>query len=298
LEWLNLEGSKFKRFPSEITPLTQLKSLLFGPDLLPFNKSPLAQFLQMSNLKELQLVTIGMAAVPIETASHLTRLGFRSSLIESIPFEYRNLTNLLHLHMIYSESPVNLSEFVQFTNLKHLSLSDCEILTIPGQISKLVKLEKLNLNVNKISQVPQTLSKLTDLKVLLLSYNKLAGNIPDTFATLTKLERLYLGRNELSGQIPSYFDNLVHLKTLTLHDNPQLQIPVGGLLAFTVRWKPSLHYRFSFEMRDTVMLLLMIQNSRKRKLNSLFQRLPKDLLLEVFSWITAQMALRCSESIL
>ena len=134
-----------------------------------------------------------------------------SNIIDSIPPEIGNLTNLewlyLHTNSLTGSIP---SEIGNLTSLTHLWLGYNQLTgEIPSEIWNLTNLTALWLMGNQFTgSIPSEIGNLTNLTSLILGDNQLTGSIPSEIGNLTNLESLYLNNNQLTGEIPETICNL------------------------------------------------------------------------------------------
>ena len=95
-------------------------------------------------------------------------------------------------------------EIGNLTNLTHLFLYDNELTgEIPPEIGNLTNLTFLGLNNNQLTgPIPSEIGNLTNLTYLRLDNNQLTGSIPPEIGNLTNLVLLNLSQNQLTGEIP------------------------------------------------------------------------------------------------
>ena len=100
-------------------------------------------------------------------------------------------------------------EIGNLTNLTYLNLEDNELTcSIPPEIGNLTNLTYLDLGRNELAgSIPLEVGNLTNLATLYLNENQLTGSIPSEIGNLTNLEVLSLSSNQLSGIIPDEICN-------------------------------------------------------------------------------------------
>ncbi|ORX80363.1 L domain-like protein [Anaeromyces robustus] len=129
-----------KEFPKEITEFTNLEKLIIeGNAITELPK----EIVNLKNLKELSLITVGM---------------------NEFPKEITELTNLEKLVVVDNDITELPEEIVNLKNLKILDLNDDLLNIFPKQIAKLENLEELYLQYNKIDdEIPKSYNDLSNL---------------------------------------------------------------------------------------------------------------------------------------
>jgi len=163
-----------------------------------------------------------------------------SNIIDSIPPEIGNLTNLTYLNLwdndLSGEIP---SEISNLTNLTFLIFSKNQLTgSIPLEICNLTNLTGLYLDRNQLTgEIPSEIGNLTNLEYLYFFNNQLTGTIPPEIGNLTNLTNLSFSTNQFTGEIPSEIGNLINLIGFQLNDN-QLsgQIPESICNLSNLQW--------------------------------------------------------------
>jgi len=144
------------------------------------------------------------------------------NLVDTIPTELGNLTNLLYLYLDQNQLTGTIpTELGNLTNLFNLHLDQNQLTgTIPTELGNLTNLQELYLDQNQLTgTIPTELGNLTNLQKLYLHTNQLTGTIPPELGNLSNLKDLYLGNNQLTGAIPTTLGNLGSLVYLMLSNN-------------------------------------------------------------------------------
>lgn len=165
----------------------------------------------LKHIKTLQLMSCHLDELPlwIGEFTRLEALDLQHSNIRTLPDSIKYLSSLKSLYISYSlkfEVPEWLGEL---SGLVHLGLWGVGLKAIPSSIRKLSNLNYLYLMGNHITSIPEWLSELELLKELQLSDNRLTS-LP---SSLIKLR----------------------LKSLSIDNNPELQIPEEVLASRNVK---------------------------------------------------------------
>ncbi len=149
------------------------------------------------------------------------------NLLDAIPSEIGQLTNLTKLYLRDNQLSLFPSEICNLTNLVSLNLMGNTLTTIPQEIGQLSNLTELFLGDNKIRAIPPEVAQLSSLRLLSLSDNKVEI-IPPEIAHLSSLSLLNLNDNQLTSISPeiAQMDSLVDLR---LRSNP-MQTPPPEIL--------------------------------------------------------------------
>lgn len=145
-----LKGNQLTKLPSNISNLTQLRSLSINNNQLA--QLPLALG-KLVLLEELYVAGNQLETIPIEL-SQLTRLkvlNLAKNQLNKLPNTIGALSALVELDLSYNKLKNLPATFSRLTNLKSLSLQHNQIDSISIQIANLKGLEWLDLTGNNIS---------------------------------------------------------------------------------------------------------------------------------------------------
>lgn len=147
LQGLGLANNEFNEFPTIVTNLPRLQTLM---------------------LNDNQLVTI-----PLEIGQlrHLQILGLNNNLILNIPKEIGNLRQLKVLGLTNNRLTTLPESFIRFQHLEQLGLSRNLFMEVPFVIFDLDNLQVIGLSNNQIKEFPKGLMRLKRLQRLDLSGN-------------------------------------------------------------------------------------------------------------------------------
>ncbi|KAH6767933.1 hypothetical protein C2S51_000161 [Perilla frutescens var. frutescens] len=271
LVMLDLSDNSFTHVPMNLGNLHQLEVLNLEANQLTNNLSdPQQDFLSSlaacKNLKSVQISFNPVTGVLPKSlgssnlsASLETLKAFSCRILDPIPDEIGNLSNLLWLNLGYNHFtgaiPTTLGRIRSLKNLEihgnrfqgsispvlcnlnHLYSLNLAINNLYGQIpSCLGNLSSLreiymsrnefNSNIASVSWFHKDASNVKNLVALDLSWNQLSGKIPSTISQLQNLVRLSLSRNKLTGSVVEFLTDLKDLQHLDLsHNNLSGRIP-------------------------------------------------------------------------
>lgn len=201
LEYLELDSSNLKNFPSSISKLQNLKSLS----------------IEASNISKLP--------PEIGYLYNLSYLSIRNnSKIKDLPKEIKHLKNLNCLDVSGTGLEKLGEEIGLCYNLLAIKGNASKIKTIPNTIGNLKNLKLLNLGFNKIKIVPQNIGNINYLTNLNLGSNEIE-KLPKSIRGLANLEMLSLEFNRFK-EFPKEVLSLGKLQTLWLHNNNFSSIPI------------------------------------------------------------------------
>ncbi|KAH6825516.1 hypothetical protein C2S53_006003 [Perilla frutescens var. hirtella] len=268
---LDLSDNSFTHVPMNLGNLHQLEMLNLEANQLTNNLSDsqqdfLSSLAACKNLKSVQISFNPVTGVLPKSlgssnlsASLETLKAFSCRILDPIPNEIGNLSNLLWLSLGYNHFtgaiPTTLGRLRSLKNLEihgnrfqgsispvlcnlnHLYSLNLAINNLSGQLpSCLGNLSSLreiymsrnefNSNIASVSWFHKDASNVKNLVALDLSRNQLSGEIPSTISQLQNLVRLSLSRNKLTGSVVEFLTDLKDLQHLDLsHNNLSGRIP-------------------------------------------------------------------------
>jgi Leucine-rich repeat (LRR) protein len=282
---LNMSSNRISSIPPEIKNLTRLAELLQNQNNISCIPAVIGY---LTNLTTLNLQWNLLFEIPpsIGNLLRLRHLLLGSNSIHSIPEEMGDLTNLTNLRIGCSPKFAIPSHIGRLSSLELLDMtcsswtrripevSSSQERTLGMAVARLTRLKTLILQTMELESIPIEAFQLDMLEVLDMRYNNIP-NLLCPFGTLTRLEN---SGHEIE------FDGTNAPKRLQCktYGNP------GGKESFvalySLRWSPSLHRHFSHRLRQCVEYILLAAIARRRlDSSSRLQRLPRDILLLVFS---------------
>lgn len=218
LRSLSLSGcSRLTALPVKMGRLTNLKALkVDGVNLVTPPKvvmqwevedvmDYLARFDEAEDNGLLDLVDIGLSAVPLETfvLSGLAELNLTGNHIAELPAEFARLSNVVDLRLSRNQLQTLPLFLVHFTKLNSLSIEANGMSQLPPVICMLSSLVELHCGGNKFISLPPKLGTLTNLVELDIADSKLRTPPPETLgkgtaAVLEYLARLYDSRASMT----------------------------------------------------------------------------------------------------
>lgn len=187
-------NKKFKKFPSSIFSLDNLKVLEFSCENQSFNDLNIElpeEILRLQKLKTLNLNHNGLKNLPesLYELSSLEYLLLEANGLTKISDNIGNLKNLKTLHL-RANNLKNLPDSLwELKNLEEFYIGTNNIKVIPKEIENLQSLKYLSLKNNLISFIPEEIGKLTSLECLDLEAIH-TTNFPETFLNLRNLREL------------------------------------------------------------------------------------------------------------
>ncbi|KAA3605250.1 MAG: hypothetical protein DWQ06_03655 [Calditrichaeota bacterium] len=151
------------------------------------------------------------------SSGNVTKLGFYSLGITTLPTEIKNLTKLELLELDDNLLEVLPSEIGELSSLKLLDLGQNKLSFLPSEIQKLSNLEELYFGENEFSSIPSGVSQLSSLMNLELNKNKITS-IPSSLGSLPNLFHMDLSDNLLTG-LPSSLGNMNSLNNMLIGNN-------------------------------------------------------------------------------
>jgi Leucine-rich repeat (LRR) protein len=180
LETLSLFGlgDKIETLPSEISKLTNLKSLGVSKSkslkLLPKSIQKLKK-LEVFYWEEIPSLDVADAFRKFRGLKNMKRLSCFGNNITEIPAEIEYLKNIERLDLSFNDLTTMPDEIGKLKKLKFIDLfSNKKMDVLPKSIGKLKQLENLNLGNNQIKKLPAELINLENLKELYLGGNPMS----------------------------------------------------------------------------------------------------------------------------
>ena len=133
-----------------------------------------------------------------------------------LPSEIGELSNLLHLELLWAGVTEVPAEIGQLSNLLGLHLSRNNLTSFPAEANNLDNLLTLSLGSNSISEMPD-ISGMVSMRHLRLGGNGLSGDVPDV--RFSDDMRIFSAtRNEFDGSFPAWLvdGSLPRLHTISL----------------------------------------------------------------------------------
>ncbi len=187
-----------------------------SPSNLNIDRIALLQGLETLSLK----VNLSELPVSLTSLSNLKELLFFSGIIEKIPENIGNLTNLTTLAICGPDEYTLLDELIipksigNLSNLEDLFLSGSTIKEVPETIGNLSNLKSLTIKITQLSELPESIGNLSNLEELIISENRLLS-LPKSISNLKKLQHLGARGNKLID-FPVEILDLTHLELRNL----------------------------------------------------------------------------------
>jgi len=254
LKGIKISGFKKVVFPSNMSAMHQLESIVLpaepyealSAELIKFSTLPelknlairfvkleeddLRQFRILSKLEKLYLTNVEIESVQLlldhmPEENNLKELSLQNLKSKNGISDYNKLKQLESLHISsYPGFNLDLDESLyDLKNLKSLTIHTDSLSTLSEKLGELSNLETLNLSYNKITSLPESIGDLISLKSLLLRNNRIIS-LPLSFSNLRALEVLDISNNSLQ-KLPHNFGNLTRLIRLNLNNNNLLELP-------------------------------------------------------------------------
>ncbi|MEO1353628.1 MAG: COR domain-containing protein [Cyanobacteria bacterium J06635_15] len=222
LKSLFLSYTQLISLPSEIDQLTSLKSLSLRDTQL---SSLPPEIGQLTSLQSLDLRDTQLSSLPPEIGqlTSLQSLDLRDTQLSNLPPEIGRLTSLYKLDLSDTQLSSLPPEIGQLTNLKSLSLRYTQLSSLPLEIRRLTRLQSLDLRDTQLSSLSLEIGQLTNLKSLSLRYTQL-NSLPPEIGQLTKLKSLSLRDTKLSS-LPPEIGKLTSLQSLDLSHTQLSNLP-------------------------------------------------------------------------
>ena len=266
LKAMSLEGcSRLTALPIKMGRLTNLTKLHVGG--VPLITPPavvmrwevedimdyLARFDEAANNQILDLIDIGLVAVPVETFDllDLKELNICGNKISELPPEFAKLSGLQQLNLAENNLQALPLSLVHFTKLQALDISGNGLTRLPPVVCMLSSLSELHCGGNKFTNLPPKLGCLDGLVELDLGKSKLRCPPSEvlqkgTAATLEYLARMYDSKAsmtlDLSGMaiqsMPLDDIETTNLTRLSLSNNLLKNMPyeVTDMTCLTELW--------------------------------------------------------------
>jgi len=176
------------------------------------------------------------------TGTTVVKIDFNSSgndeprLVDSVPSEIGNLTNLTELRLDNNRLTELPPEIGNLTNLTNLSLYNNNLTELPPEIAQLTKLTEFRLDNNRLTELPPEIAQLSNLASLDLEDNDLT-QLPPEIGNLTNLTQIgnltnlnYLGlRFHILTELPA---EIVNLTNVRIGLGPCLPTPDPAIIEF------------------------------------------------------------------
>lgn len=235
LKGVKLSGNNEFRFPSDMSGMTRLESIIMAPAEHSNLSDELNKFATIPNLKHLYLRFAELNHKTFKDFNRLkdlTTLNFSNPVISDFRELIENLPgNLEVLKFFGLDVKSNGADFKHFNKLEKLIIfvNPRVPFKLDSSIFSLGALNYLKINMDRIGDVSEKIGNLENLIFLDLSGNNITS-LPESIRNLDKLRILKIGNNKIKV-LPREIGELENLEILDLSYNELSSLPesIGGL---------------------------------------------------------------------
>jgi Leucine-rich repeat (LRR) protein len=214
LKHLDLYNCNITVFPSEMSQMTHLETIILGTNL---DRDDSKLFAFLGQLPALRTIEIDISSLPesISDCTQIENLEIYGNDSQGqkfyIPKSFGRLTQLKSLALencIFNQLPECLFDVV---SLRQLQLTNCTFKEIPEQISKLEHLEEISIiDCTAFSDIHTAFSKLKSLRKIYFENVPALQSLPTELHNLTDIDELYLSEYEKIDNVPDHWIKIMN----------------------------------------------------------------------------------------